>query len=427
MRFQFRSFCLLLFLFNFVLGVFVQAHELSDAEATLVVYNENEPRSEEIAQHYSQKRNIPKDHLLGISCPNKEEITREEYDKTILHPIREFVKQENLISYGTVPSTYGRLQLVPATSNALRFMVLCYGIPLKIAYGPQGIIPEEFKGLRKNYLATAAAVDSELANLPTLKIPTVHFLENPIYEQTFAQTKDWNLRMICVARLDGPTPEIARNLVDDAVQAEHTGLYGRCFFDMRGLTEADGEYQKGDDWIRESKELFKKQHWEIVSDNQRAIFDENVHAKNCAIYAGWYVSDIAGAFKAASFRFRTGAIAYHLHSGSATSLRTSTRYWTGPLLARGVAATIGCVYEPFIEMTPHINVLFQRLLEGCSFGEAAYSCQRYISWMNTVVGDPLYRPFAISNENRIKDFESRLQMLSEDEKTALTWARRLKK
>jgi len=46
--------------------------------------------------------------------------------------------------------------------------------------------------------------------------------------------------------------------------------------------------------------------------------------------------------------------------------------------------------------------------------------------MNTVVGDPLYRPFAVSNEERIKDFESRFKRLSEEEKLALAWAYRLK-
>ncbi len=33
------------------------------------------------------------------------------------------------------------------------------------------------------------------------------------------------------------------------------------------------------------------------------------------------------------------------------------------------------------------------VLDGFSFGEAAYASQRVLSWQTTVVGDPLYRPF----------------------------------
>ena len=40
---------------------------------------------------------------------------------------------------------------------------------------------------------------------------------------------------VMVGRLDGPTPAIARRLVDDAMEVEKTGLTGTFYIDARGL------------------------------------------------------------------------------------------------------------------------------------------------------------------------------------------------
>jgi hypothetical protein len=51
------------------------------------------------------------------------------------------------------------------------------------------------------------------------------------------------------------------------------------------------------------------------------------------------------------------------------------------------------VYEPYLALTPHEDIFTRRLLQGDYFAEAAYASERALSWMMTVVGDPLYRPF----------------------------------
>ncbi len=94
-----------------------------------------------------------------------------------------------------------------------------------------------------------------------------------------------------------------------------------------------------------------------------------------------------------------GAFAYHLHSFSATTVRSMTRGWVGPLLGKGATATMGCVYEPYLAGTPDMAVFTARFLySGFTFGEAAYASQPVLSWQTTVVGDPLYHPCAKSPE-----------------------------
>src|SRR5687768_10918724 len=58
------------------------------AQATLVIFNELDPDSRELAYFYAGKRGIPKEQVLGLKCAITEQISREEYDTQIAEPIR---------------------------------------------------------------------------------------------------------------------------------------------------------------------------------------------------------------------------------------------------------------------------------------------------------------------------------------------------
>jgi hypothetical protein len=83
----------------------------------------------------------------------------------------------------------------------------------------------------------------------------------------------------------------------------------------------------------------------------------------------------------------------HIHSFSAATLRDPLHHWVGPLLSVGAAATFGNIYEPYLSLTPQLDVFHDRLRAGFTFAESGYMAQRALSWMTTFVGDPLYRPF----------------------------------
>src|SRR5204863_9160895 len=83
----------------------------------------------------------------------------------------------------------------------------------------------------------------------------------------------------------------------------------------------------------------------------------------------------------------------HIHSFSASTLHDEHAYWAGPLVSKGAAATIGNVYEPYLQLTSHLNVFSDRLLHGFTFAESAYMSMQTVSWMSVMVGDPLYRPY----------------------------------
>ena len=86
----------------------------------------------------------------------------------------------------------------------------------------------------------------------------------------------------------------------------------------------------------------------------------------------------------------------HIHSYSATTLRNRDTGWSGPFVARGVTATVGNVFEPYLQLTHRPDLLLRALVRGATFGDAACYAQPALSWQVIAIGDPLYRPFAVS-------------------------------
>ena len=111
----------------------------------------------------------------------------------------------------------------------------------------------------------------------------------------------------------------------------------------------------------------------------------------------WYSAKADGPFAEETTRLVPGAIAMHIHSFSAATVRNRSRGWVGPLIARGAAVTAGNVYEPYLGMTLHPDLFQDRLMSGFCVADAAYASTPVLSWMGVVLGDPLYQPYAFWN------------------------------
>ena len=151
--------------------------------------------------------------------------------------------------------------------------------------------------------------------------------------------------------------------------------------------------EMGDKWMAEIVGQFRSVGIPVVYDDAPSIFPDGYPMSDCALYYGWYAHGVAGPFVQPQFRFIPGAIAVHIHSFSAATLRDPKANWVAPFLAKGAAATIGNVYEPYLQMTTHLDILNDRLLHGFTFAESSYMATQTLSWMSVMVGDPLYRPY----------------------------------
>jgi uncharacterized protein (TIGR03790 family) len=369
----------------------------SGGEQVAIVFNSRMPESRMVAEHYAEKRGIPTDQIIGLDMPVGETVTRDEYRESIHEPILHELDRRGLFSIAS--------EIQPATSTkagevrrriegaSVRYLVLCYGVPVRILRDSR-LKEEGQEKVRSELQRNEAAVDNELALLPRLenKPPLFGPLRNSHYGSTNAPAFHPTNGILMVARLDGPTPAIAQALVDKAVQAEADGLWGRAYIDARGIT--NGDYRLGDEWMRNAAEICRRTGFETVLDNRPETFAAGFPMSHVAIYVGWYDGHVSGPFLQPRVEFAPGAFAYHLHSFSANHLRNPHQNWVGPLLARGATISMGSVDEPYLEGTPDVASFLGRLVGlGFTFGEAAYASIGSLSWQTTVVGDPLYRPF----------------------------------
>jgi uncharacterized protein (TIGR03790 family) len=366
-------------------------------EEVIVIYNSRVPESKAVAEYYAKARQVPRKQIFGFGLTTNEIMTRADFTDILQKPLAARLEDAGLwrFSEQAIRGNNGRVERTEfrVTQSKIRYAVLCWGMPLKIAEtSPLEEIAAKLMNepLRRN----EAAVDSELAWLPLIKqsVPLTGPLQSPLYGCTNRSLLDCSNGLLMVTRLDGPTPEIAKGIVDKSIAAETTGLWGRAYLDARGLGTNDN-YYLGDEWMLASAALCRIFGFETELDTKPETLPAGFPMSHIAIYAGWYAGDVCGPFLAPKMEFMPGAFAYHLHSFSAATLRSAEKNWCGPLLARGATCTMGCVNEPYLQFTPNIAQFLLALGNGFTFGEAAWAAQNSLSWQTTVIGDPLYQPF----------------------------------
>jgi uncharacterized protein (TIGR03790 family) len=383
----------------------------------LIVYNEDVPESKPLADYYAQKRGVPTNQVCAVHVRGAETITRREFNEQLRDPITRFMIRHGLLAQEprTVEDPFlGPVPSLQTVGCRISYVVLMYGVPLRIETDATLVERAKDLNVRKEFKRDEASVESELALLPTVNYSVLGPMSNPFFESTAESFgAPLNRQMLLVGRLDGPDPATVRRMIDDALTAEYYGLQGRAYFDAQGIHEKG--YEAGDQWIVASCQMFRDAGYECDLDERPEIFNRDYPMTDAAIYAGWYTAGVSGPFLRSDFQFKTGAIAYHIHSSSAASIHTRSDFWVGPLLARGAAATMGNVYEPYLQLTPHIDLFFKRLLNSGLFLEAGYGSEPALSWQTTFVGDPLYAPFKTSLDDQIARLEA-------DKKPDVEWA-----
>lgn len=210
----------------------IQGRAAGPGDSVVIVYNRNVKESKEIAEHYAERRGVPKKQILGLSLPTGEDISRADYRRDLERPLWRFFESEKLFTTRRQAVNNTNVNLVRSFWNVvqspIRYVVLSYGVPLRIQNDPsieEAIAPQINEALRKN----TAAVENELAVLPLfdLKLPIVGWMNNQLYRATNGAVFHPTNGVLMVARLDGPSPAIARSLVDKAIAAETNGLWGR--------------------------------------------------------------------------------------------------------------------------------------------------------------------------------------------------------
>lgn len=419
------------------LSTTISASALEPAHVFLLV-NKNLPASQEVAEHYCTKRGVPKENIIQLDLPNGEDISRKDYDEKLAGTLREALKEKKdqaqvlLAVYG-VPLRVGAPDMTEEEKAELAKVDAELGLSKAEIERLEKLVPiaeaedkekntdetkeavrsrkqeldnaklkQQRQQLQRDQIArngrfdSRAAVDSELMLLWWEKYDLRGWANNPLYWQIPENVRANSPKTLLACRLDGPTPEVAKRLVDDAMEAEKEGLQGKVYVDARGIGyDPKGDpglgYGGYDQSMRDMAALLKDEaKLEVVLDDKGELFTAD-SCPDCALYCGWY----SLANYVDSFKFRRGAVAWHLASSEAVSLRQEgAKYWCKNLLEKGACATLGPVGEPFTIGFPKPAEFFGLLATGkYTLVECYGRTVMLSSWMGTLIGDPLYNPY----------------------------------
>ena len=376
----------------------------------LVIVNGDIEASADTGLYYCQRRNVPEENILALPLGKNlaDAISRDDYDSNIAEPVRKRLA--------------GQKPLQP-----IRCLLTTYGVPYKV--GPRGSLKnlqEQLKqlettagkyekqlrdsqpadvnaGIRRELARikaeidlisgreTEASVDNELSLVSFG--PYELYRWQPNWLNRHSGHKENSILTVMVSRLDGPSPQIARALVDKAMSAEKTGLHGFAYIDSRGIPndKTPGSFGSFDQKLRNLAVLLRfRSTLEVKEERTEKLFEPRSCPKT-AIYCGWYSLKKY----VDSFDFVDGAIGAHIASFEAIDLRDpNSTEWCPSMLIHGVTATFGPVAEPYLDAFPSPEEFFLELIDGKCLVEAFYRSQPFCSWQMMLIGDPLYTPFA---------------------------------
>jgi len=380
-----------------------------EPDEILIIANKDIEESMGLARYYCAQRGVPDKNILALplGADLKDTISRDNYEKQLVEPIRRKFFTERLV-------------------GEIKCLLTIYGVPIKV--GGRGVLEDQKDKLQElNRLAeqekqileklklagltdsaehkqinrrlaqlqltidringreTNASVDSELSLVLFDSYDLYRWQPNMLKDEV----RGGNSVTLMVSRLDGPDYDIIKGLVDKAISAEKTGLKGIAYIDSRGITSRDmyGHY----DLSLRNLAAFTKSETDIPVIEERAakLFAPGT-CPETAIYCGWYsLKKYVDAFD-----FVDGAIGYHIASFEAASLRDpNSSQWCPSMLMDGITATLGPVAEPYLHAFPEPRAFFPKLYEGNCLVEAYYRTKPLNSWQMLLIGDPLYRPF----------------------------------
>lgn len=369
------------------------ARAVPPPESVAILYNSTVPESRKLAELYREARAIPAQNLIALEMPETADISRADFEKSILKPLRAEFDQRGWWKRGRDAAG-----LTLPVINRIRVLVTMRGVPLRIQPTPKPAAtppapataakpgtpsapPNPFTGHDE------ASVDSELAMFGVEGVPLDGVLQNKFYQSTKPLAAMELPFLVLTARIDAPSYATCERMIRDAVAVQKTGLWGMAYVDIAN------KIPQGDQWLETVVKENAHAGIPTVVDRFNDTLPRNYPMGDAALYYGWYDWSVSGPFLNPRFKFRKGAVAMHLHSFSAEQLTNAAKNWSGPLLERGAAVTIGNVYEPYLHLTHDFGILHQRLLAGDCWVEACWKAMPATSWQAVVLGDPLYQPF----------------------------------
>ena len=256
--------------------------------------------------------------------------------------------------------------------------------------------PVQHRKVNKLLTKTTASLDSELALLWYGGYRIEGSLTNPLHWKFRPAVRNKGKGALMTARIDAPSPALARRIINDSIAVEKTGLKGVFYIDS-GLPPRFAKAANNTGY-RAYDSRFRALHSFVTKHtNMKAVLDTSAQlfapgkCPDAALYAGWY-----SLMKyVPAFTWKTGAVGWHTASFEAANLRNpKSPQWCPQMLINGVAATVGAVDEPLLMAFPAPEEFYPLLMTGkYTIAECYWRTTPRVSWQMTLIADPLYNPF----------------------------------
>lgn len=337
-------------------------------DRTLVIENLQSPISQAIAGYYLSLR--PMARLLTLDVAPQETVNRATYDNDIRIPVEDYLTAGGLV-------------------DEIWFIVTTKGVPLRVSGNAGSTCVTDER----------ASVDSELSHLLRplpLGIKTV----SPYFNSQVRFSRP-TYDMYLVSRLTGYETDVDLDGIPDDVKA----LMDRGFAPIPGSVAAlSGKFVldewpprgvTGNDWMQFAASDLQGSGYTVVHDQTNTFLRGETDVLG---YASWGSNDgdSGPAPYMSGHTYIDGAVVTTYVSTNARSFQTGTNYGqslVADLILEGVTGANGHCFEPCLDAVSRPHILLDRYLRGWSLVESYYAANRFYSWMNVVVGDPLCAPW----------------------------------
>jgi uncharacterized protein (TIGR03790 family) len=338
-------------------------------ESVLLVVNRADPLSRRIGDYYVSRRGIPLKNVCRINIAQApEEISWDTFQNEIERPVGRCLSKAHL-------------------TEQVLYIVTTMGVPLKVAGGGSGPGTE------------ACAVDSELtllyAKMKGRRFPRAGLVPNPLYRVQNEPFTHPRFPIYLVTRLAGYDFDDVKNLIDRSLAARNRGKF---VFDLKSNDD-----EIGNNWLR-SAALALPADRVVLDTSSKVLIGE----KDVIGYAGWGSNDPNRKQRNLGFEWLPGAIVTEFVSSDGRTFQRPPPDWnigswkvtagwfagspqtlTADYIHEGATGCSGHVYEPYLEYTPHPDLLFPAYFKGRNLAESYYIAIPGLSWQNIVVGDAL--------------------------------------
>jgi uncharacterized protein (TIGR03790 family) len=348
---------------------------------TLVLYNQNSPDGLAIADYYQTVH--PNVQLLGLTgLSTDEQVTQDVYLNTL------------------------RPQVIAALNSSINCIVTTKGLPLTIV----NPMPVGYSSSWSPY----SSLESELARVDTINtaqlmanqnyLTSNRLASNPYYNRTGGFSfATYNTRL--TSRLDGYTASDVEAAIDRAQHAVYNRPGNTFVID----NDPSAAYSRMPQLTAVLDAHAQPYTYDNTSTFVRTAPGPVLGYVSHGVHGGASADYLTNPTTGLAFSTAPGATFFTLESYNAYSFTSGigspqAQGQVAQWIARGGTAAVGNVQEPGASSSTVTNEdrMFQELLDGYTFAEAAWNATRQLSYVNTVVGDPLmtWKPWVTGDANQ---------------------------